>query len=725
MALAVFLQWGGEALAQPSAPRAQGGAARAPDRAAAALPLRTVRLYEAGLGYFERTGRLGKGSDLTLPVPTSHLDDALKTLVVLAADGKASVAGVEFASSVSPEMGRALAGLPAQDDTITYPKLLRSLQGASVELRTERESLRGRLIETIEPSQSDMTECAEVQGPAGGDRHAPPGGAAAACAAARQMTLLVLTDRGEVRRLRAAEVTAIRPTDPGFAARIGSGLDAISAQGAAVQKQLRVLATGTSEVTLGYVAEAPVWRSSYRLLLDDKAKGGGVLQGWALVHNDTDEDWKKVNVELVNGQPASFLVPLAAPRYGRREIVTPKNQLSTVPQLLGRTVDSMWGDEIGESFGAGGFGLSGVGQGGGGRGEGIGLGTIGTVGHGAGTGASTALSVGNLAAIAPAEGVEAGALFRYTLPSPIDLRAHGSALVPFVQRAFSARRIAYFDHPGDPARSAARIKNDTGQTLPEGTIAFFADGGFAGEGTLDRMTPGEQRIVSFGVDLDVELTVKSETVKDETRLVVFERDALVEHFVRRRAIEYDLVNRSSSGRTVFLTLHYVTNARVTGADELDFDTTAGKAQAVFSVEGRAQRARKLDVEEGLSRRHPVAGLDARALDALAAEAKLSPDQRGLLRAAAKQRRDAAQRGEALAKVAAATAEAQGDLTRLRAHLAAARQGSDEAEPFVERILAAEDTLKSLRARAAKLTAERDALSAAAVATLARLAPPGK
>jgi FHA domain len=47
---------------------------------------------------------------------------------------------------------------------------------------------------------------------------------------------------------------------------------------------------------------------------------------------------------------------------------------------------NMWGDEIGDAFGAGGLGLSGIGEGGGGRGEGIGLGSIGTLGHGAGTG---------------------------------------------------------------------------------------------------------------------------------------------------------------------------------------------------------------------------------------------------------------------------------------------------------------------------------------------------
>ncbi len=49
---------------------------------------------------------------------------------------------------------------------------------------------------------------------------------------------------------------------------------------------------------------------------------------------------------------------------------------------------NMWGEQIGDSFGAGGLGLTGVGEGGGGRGEGIGLGSVGTVGHGAGVSGS-------------------------------------------------------------------------------------------------------------------------------------------------------------------------------------------------------------------------------------------------------------------------------------------------------------------------------------------------
>jgi hypothetical protein len=60
-------------------------------RADDVLPLTKVRLYETGVAYFERSGPV-EGST-SLPVPSSHVDDALKSLVVLA--GTAVVEALE------------------------------------------------------------------------------------------------------------------------------------------------------------------------------------------------------------------------------------------------------------------------------------------------------------------------------------------------------------------------------------------------------------------------------------------------------------------------------------------------------------------------------------------------------------------------------------------------------------------------------------------------------
>ncbi len=62
------------------------------------MPLKRVRLYETGVGYYERAGSTAGGA---LPVPAGHLDDALKTLVVMAKDGNTAIDGIEFTSSVS------------------------------------------------------------------------------------------------------------------------------------------------------------------------------------------------------------------------------------------------------------------------------------------------------------------------------------------------------------------------------------------------------------------------------------------------------------------------------------------------------------------------------------------------------------------------------------------------------------------------------------------------
>ena len=46
-------------------------------------------------------------------------------------------------------------------------------------------------------------------------------------------------------------------------------------------------------MTIGYIREFPVWKTSYRLVLsDDKPP---FLQGWAIVENTTDEDWQMYN----------------------------------------------------------------------------------------------------------------------------------------------------------------------------------------------------------------------------------------------------------------------------------------------------------------------------------------------------------------------------------------------------------------------------------------------
>ena len=693
---------------------ASSAGAKPPD--STTLPLKRLRLYETGVGYFERSGRVdGAKGALSLPVPAGHLDDALKTLVVLSPDGQATVQGLEFRSSASRPLALALAGLPpSADGAMSYPALLRSLKGASVEVRTERDALRGRIVDVLEPATADSGPCAnasEVANRTAAGASSPGADAwLAHCADAASVTVLLLGDNAEIRRPSSREIRSVRPTDPAFQARLGTALDTLSQRGAQTRRDLELQATAGKLVTIGYVAEAPLWRSTYRIVLDARADSA-VIQGWALLHNDTDEDWHTVHVELVNGQPDSFLFPLAAPRYARRELRTPDRQLPTVPQLLDMTVDNMWlgADEIGEAYGAAGLGLSGVGEGGGGRGEGIGLGSIGTIGHGAGMGsgssASDLLSVGNLAPTEQAEGVEAGALFRYELPAPVDLRAHGSALLPFVRGTVKARRIALFSAPGETARSAVHIDNDTGQTLPAGPVSIFADGGFAGEAAMSRTKPKESRIVQFGADLDVELTLQNEVTTDSPRVLRFGPSGLTEHYIHRHQQTYELVNRSSSGRTVYLRLPFVSNSELSGADGTAFDTESSTAHAVLKAEPRQRATREIDVREGLERGHPLAELSAARLEQLAAADTLPAAQRGLLREAAARLHAADALRASLNATLSEREQVAEQLGRLRADIEAAGGKGIDGDDLVERMVGAEDKMEALRLKGEALAGD--------------------
>jgi len=686
----------------------------APAQTQNTLPLTKVRLYETGVGYFERTGPLPTGGT-GLPVPVGHLDDALKTLVILDAEGKSTVSGIAFPSLVTGALGRALAGLPpGEGEALSLPRLLVSLEGATVELHAGRETLRGRIADVVGAASSGVERC--VPGTATADQP---------CTLRQESTVVVLAESGELRRLLVADVTGVRPLDPATRARLDAALDAVTEGGTRSQRWLEVAATGGRKVSLGYVAEAPVWRSTYRLVLAPGDAAG--LQGWALVHNDTDEDWHRVALELVNGQPDSFLFPLAAPRYARRPLVTPDNDLSTVPQLLDTTVDRMWGDEIGEAYGAGGLGLSGIGEGGGGRAEGIGMGSIGTYGHGAGTGdaASSVVTVGSLAALAPAEGLESESLFQYSIATPLDLGAHASAIVPFVSVTLTAERIAWFQEAGAPARAAVHLTNTSNQTLPGGTIAVFADGGFAGEAVLARTKPREERILRIGNDLDVELKERGRRVVRTPRSLEFDprSGALCEHYVERLDIRYELVNRSGAGRLAYLDLNYQDNARVEGADRLGFDSERGIAQAVFTIAAHSSRQPVLVVELGRMDPHPGEALTVAWLEAMAETKSLPAAQREVLLGLVKLERSEAQARKRGKEARTELARREHDLERLRASVEALSGARARTlRQLVHRIDRVETEIESLDRVAVAANKEVERLRARKLRLLLRLVP---
>jgi hypothetical protein len=685
------------------------------------LPLKRVRLYEVGVGYFERSGSLRDHSDLGLSLPQSQLDDALGSLVILGGAGKARISGIEFESRDSTALARAEAALPADPAAaLEFASVLRSFRGIEVEVRQRGTSVRGRLVDLISLAQASAEHCAVVApAPDAKNGPSPP---PSACVPARDASLVVLSADGTLSRLVLSEVASVRALDAGVASRLARALDAVAGRSTGFGHEiLHLHGSGSAVLTLGYVAEAPIFRPSYRLVLDAAGKAGK-LQGFALIHNDTDEAWRGVKLELVNGRPSSFLYPLAAPRYARRPLVTPSEPLTTVPQLLRRTPDDAWapdpdqisGEEIGDAFGSGGLGLTGTGEGGGGRGEGIGLGSVGTIGHGAG--ASDVLGVGNLTNLSSATGVEGAAQFLYALGAPIDLGAHASALVPFVDESLTLTRVTWFGDD-DNGETAVRLVNSSTQTLPAGVLSVFSEAGFSGSSLLSRTKPGQTRVLRFGRDLDVTLERAFHDQSREPRRYAFEAGQLSEHDLRKSQVRCKLENQSVAERTVSVALNIVANARVEGADDAAYDSALGRAIVSLHVPAGANVVRELNVTEGIVTPIPTAEVTAEFLKHAAALDTIAKPERLILQRAADALYQSEIRRGALPKRKAEIEEALSDATRFESHVRALGPSSDEGHLAAEHLRRTEEHLSVLRQRVRALESEVTEYEARARAAL--------
>ncbi len=87
------------------------------------------------------------------------------------------------------------------------------------------------------------------------------------------------------------------------------------------------------DLAVGYLAETPLWRPSYRLVVG--ADGQADLQAWGIVQNQSGEDWKDVRISLVAGAPIAFESTLGDPVTPPRPVVTDTGEvIAAVPDSV-------------------------------------------------------------------------------------------------------------------------------------------------------------------------------------------------------------------------------------------------------------------------------------------------------------------------------------------------------------------------------------------------------
>jgi hypothetical protein len=700
-----------------------GGDAQGPSelQSGDVLPLSRVRFYRSGVGYFERQGPLGERRR-ALPVPAGHLDDALKSIVLL---DRAGVASVSFPSRLSPAVARSRAGLPADTETaLSYDRLLAALRGERVELvyrgqagRAET-SIRGRVVEVVamgpdHPAYDHRPSVGSV--PKGHTKLEEP----------ERLYVLLLSEEGEILQLDSAMLRSVRPLDDAIAARLEAALSArlASRSGRPGPLWLTPSADARRVVRLGYLAEAPTWRPSYRLIFGTPPSGkkeapDTALQGWALVHNDTDEAWARVAVELVDGRPSSFLFPMAAPRYERRDLETPERVLSSVPQLSTTTPDAMWGDfsdYAGEPVVR--LGVTGTGEGGGGQGFGTGSGRLGgshrvraaSTRRGASVAGSDLVWFGDLAArsgFTPDVG-HATSVFR--VREALSLLPQHSAMVPFLDARVPAHPIVWFGHVSAEPERAVGVENTTAYVFPEGPLAVFGEGGFLGEAVLQRLKPGGRQFARIGDETEVDMQSSAMAPELEHRHVDLRFGQLRTHSIRTTRTRFWFENRSGRPRDTYVGLAVVRNAALDGADRVDYESTSDTPLAVFELQKGRSGPREIVVREAISQGTPLEEITEAELAEARASAQLPDEERRILERAEQRARDRDVTRRAARELDAELDAVEADLERLKEHADALTRkeagGGDALSALVGRILERDDRLRELQTRRRALDKE--------------------
>lgn len=272
-------------------------------------PLRRVTLYKHGVGYFERQGKINGNQQVTFLFDAAQMNDVLKSLVALDSS-KGKISSVTF-DSVKPidkrleEFGISLDATNASGLT----SLLGQLKGARVEVRAGASPAIGVVVGIERRARMQGPEKTETQ------------------------ELVLVSDGGELRSIPLDQIRGIKLLD----AKVREDLDQyLSILQSTIHKNLRKLTISTAgqgerDLFISYVVEAPVWKTTYRVVLDAKSKP--FLQGWALVDNVQDEDWNNVTLSLVSGAPISFIQDLQQPRFKQRPVVGMPDDVTVAPQI--------------------------------------------------------------------------------------------------------------------------------------------------------------------------------------------------------------------------------------------------------------------------------------------------------------------------------------------------------------------------------------------------------
>jgi len=531
---------------------APGAPAKTDLKAVTSLPISRVILFSSGVSHFSRSAEIEGDARVDLTFPEQDINDLIKSMVLQDYSEKGRVSAVTYDSH--EPIDRTLKSFAINlNNNPTFAQILVQARGEKVEVVMQQNAvgqpatLTGSII-GIENHQQVSKE------------------------GASNVEVLNLWCAEGVRSVKLSEVQRLRFSNPVIENEFRRALETLAMSHDSQKKavSLHFSGEGKRKVQVSYVTESPIWKTSYRLVMDKKEKP--FLQGWAVVENPTDEDWSGIEMALVSGRPISFRMDLYNPLFINRPLVEPELFASLRPPTYSGALaktgkpqpDVAYRGDRDEAEGAANQFAAGKkamkadsmdraalarAAGAPGQDKEARMERARQLGEQLQNRMDVAKSVGSVATAS-----QLGDYFQYVIDQPVDLGRQKSALLPIVNKEVDGARVSIYN-PAVQAKHpllGLRFKNSTGNNLAQGPITVFEGSTYAGDTRVLDLQPGEERLVSYAIDLGTEVSLKNGNNTSRITKVKAVKGIIYTDTLIREEKVYDISNRSTTDRTLLI-----------------------------------------------------------------------------------------------------------------------------------------------------------------------------
>lgn len=636
---------------------------------AADLVLKRAVLGTGGVGYFEYEAEVTGKDTLTLRARLDQVDDILKSMLILdsAGAGSATLPGKAGADE-------AFASLPfARSDLDSMPALFAALKGAEIKVEGPRK-IEGR-IASVQPETTTGKDGQIMT-----------------------RTRVSVFSGVSLDQFILEDAQGLSFADSRLGDQVSTALGALrSAQDRSGRDiAIQLAEGGPRTVRIGYAAEAPVWKTAYRLTLPEGDAKDARLQGWVVLENMTGNPWKDVDVTLSSASPVTFRQALYDPYYVSRQTIAPPVSRTALPRGdQGQVaVQQMFADAPAPAAPAN---------------KRMALRAYAET-------AEAAAPITEQGQEPPAVSEENAAGASFTLSMPVSVGSGESLTIPFVDQKVPSETVAWYQGQGRNPWQALTLKNDAATSLPAGSVTIYeataAGPLFSGEAQFPLLPAGDSRLVGFGAEQKVLVDRENRSASAVTKVKSVDGQLHVESRLRESTI-YRVKNVAAEARRMVVEQARMQDWRL-AEPKAEEATLAGEAYRMrFDVEPGKTRNYTVTMERPLVDVISIADVTSDRIQALMASSEIDAESKAGLEKIAEAARTSDEANASLTKLQERRDSIASDQERIRENITAAPDGSDLARLYATKMLDQEKALdrldKDLDAARAKLEEARKVL----------------